>query len=580
MKHPMARSLVVLLAIAAAAVPSAARAGQPDAEPAATWEDEAAWDIPGEWVVDFRDDVALSAIDALVTALGGAPTLVDEGARIAVVRAPAVVAGTMLGALRADTSVEYVEPHARVRALFVPNDPMYAEQWHLARVGAERAWRAAIGRGVTVAVVDTGVACETFDDFTRATDLAETRCVAGWDFVNRRARAADDQGHGTHVAGTIAQSTNNDLGAAGLAFGARLMPVKVLAADGFGTTTAVAAGIRFAADHGAHVINLSLGGPRASVVLQRAVDHARGKGSVVVAAAGNSGGRVGWPAAARGVVGVSATDERDALAWFSSRGRGVDLAAPGVRVLQQTVCDHGRNRCEIFSSYNGTSMASPHVAAAAALLVGLGVTNADVVARTLAATARMPKDARPDHLGAGIVQADAAVFSVLRAQLAGRAVALVIAVLVAWRWAARRARRTGGAAARPTLGFALGGLATSVGLLCFAPWLLDRQPAVVAWLSRPIGDWSSLIGASLHRLLPLANVAVPLGLAVVLLRWRAATRFVAGVSVGTAAYLGAALALGHAATPFGWLATTAWCAVNALGCLYLGSLLMTERSRA
>ena len=195
-------------------------------------------------------------------------------------------------------------------------------------------------------MIDTGIACEKFGPFDKATDLARTRCVEGYNFVAKSPHANDDHGHGTHVAGTIAQSTNNGIGAAGMAFDARLMPVKVLSQGGWGTTTDVADGIRWAADHGAQVINLSLGGPRNSRILQRAVDYAKKRGVVVVAAAGNSGGAVGFPGGSEGVIGVSALDPADKLARFSSRGPGVDLAAPGVDVVQQTICNGGRDRCE------------------------------------------------------------------------------------------------------------------------------------------------------------------------------------------------------------------------------------------
>ena len=140
------------------------------------------------------------------------------------------------------------------------------------------------------------------------------------------------------------------------------MPVKVLNSAGSGAFSTIASGIRWAADHGAQVINLSLGGPRNSKVLQDAVDHARSRGVVIVAAAGNSGGSVGFPGGSEGVIGVSATDSGDKLASFSSRGKGVDIAAPGVNVVQQTICKKGRDGCEIFPGYSGTSMASPHVA--------------------------------------------------------------------------------------------------------------------------------------------------------------------------------------------------------------------------
>ncbi len=321
-------------------------------------------------------------------------------------REPAV-----LEALSRDPRVEHAEPMAVYRETFVPNDPLYAtKQWHLRRVGAEKAWGYTCGQGVTVAVIDTGVACYDHSPFSRGTDLAGTRCEGGWNFVTDTREAYDDQGHGTHVAGTIAQTTDNGVGAAGLAFCASLMPVKVLNKQGFGSVANVAEGIRFAADEGAQIINLSLGGPIKSGILKDAVDHALARGVVIVAAAGNSGKKVGWPAAYPVVVAVSATDDTDKIAWFSSRGPEVAIAAPGVGVTQQTICNGGRDKCEIFGTFNGTSMASPHVAGVAAMIEALGVTRADAVRDALFASARAPAGGANRSLyGAGILDAGAAV---------------------------------------------------------------------------------------------------------------------------------------------------------------------------
>jgi serine protease len=574
------RSLPILaagtLTLLGLLTPSPAAAGEPAGDPSSRWDEESSWDIPGEYLVDFEDGAERAAIDGLLASLGVGfrPTELEASTRIEIASIPEAGAAAILAALRADPRVEHVEPNARVRALFVPDDPLYRQQWHLGRVGAERAWELSIARGVTVAVIDTGVACETVDGFHKATDLAETRCVAGRSFVRGNAKATDDHGHGTHVAGTIAQSTDNALGASGVAFGARLMPVKVLSADGWGTTSAVADGIRWAADNGAQVINLSLGGPRNSLVLQRAVDHARSRGVVVVAAAGNSGGRVGYPGGCRGVVGVSATDQGNALAWFSSRGPEVDLAAPGVGVVQQTVCEHGRNRCELFPAFNGTSMASPHVAAAAALLVGLGVTDPAAVEDRLRSAARK-LDGDPDghKFGGGLLQAGAAAIEVVTRQLVARALATLALMLLAFRWARRRGQTVAPSSPLPWLG----ALTTGVGLLFFAPWMLSRHHFWVDLLSRPLGEWDLLASASLHRFLPLANIAVPLGLAVLLLSVRRAAGLIAGVAVGTAGYLCSVAALGELGTPFGRLVTVLWCLLNALGCVFLASLLLGEK---
>src|SRR5262249_36039202 len=270
-------------------------------------------------------------------------------------------------------------------------------------------------------------------------DLASTECVTGWNFVTRNEHANDDQGHGTHVAGTIAQSTNNGIGGAGLAFHARLMPVKVLNESGWGTTAGGAHGIRWAAEPGAHVINLSLGGPRNSRVLQKAIDEAVARGVVVVAAAGNTGGRVQFPGASDGVIGVSASDPDDKIAKFSSRGDGVDISAPGVNVTQQTICNRGRDKCERFPAYNGTSMASPHVAGAAALVVSLGVTDPVAVEDALRKGARVV-DGSPEGqklYGAGVLQAASTVEQITLRHGLVRLVALAALTLLV----ARAARK-------------------------------------------------------------------------------------------------------------------------------------------
>ncbi|MCA9624224.1 MAG: peptidase S8 [Myxococcales bacterium] len=548
------------------------------AEPESAWNDESSWDIPGEYVVDFADDVEPGVIARALSGLGltGKPTALFDETRIEIVKVPSGLRG-VLDKLRGISDVEGIEPHAQVRAFFVPDDPMYEKQWHMTRVGAESAWGLSVGRGVTVAVVDTGIACENFEQFTKASDLLQTRCVDGWSFVSKTAHANDDQGHGTHVAGTIAQSTNNGIGGAGLAFGARLMPVKVLSADGYGTTTAVADGIRWAADHGAQVINLSLGGPRNSRVLQKAVDHARSRGAIIVAAAGNSGGSVGYPGASDGVIGVSATDQNDALAAFSSRGPGVDIGAPGVSVTQQTICDRGKNRCEIFPAWNGTSMASPHVAGAAALLVGLGVNDADAVEAILKDSAKVLDDSESGKhkFGAGLLQAQAAAAEVFQTQLMARLLALLGMALVAFRWA----RRRGETVALSSPGFWIGATAVGAGIGFFAPFFLSRHELWVDLVIRPLAEWDLvLVGAGFHRFLPLANALVPLALVAVFNSVRGAGPWLAGLCVGTAGYLASVMVLGQMATPFGSVLTSLWCGVNAMICVYLASLLLKKNA--
>ncbi|HVV51299.1 MAG TPA: S8 family peptidase [Polyangia bacterium] len=297
-----------------------------------------------------------------------------------------------------------------------PNDTCYKYQWHLRQIGMPAAWKQGNGKGAVVAVIDTGV--------TKVGDLRDTKFVPGYNFVANNANAADDHGHGTHVAGTIAESTNNGIGVAGVAYGASIMPLKVLSARGSGSMGGIAQAIRWAADHGANVINMSLGGRYAVAPLASAVKYAHGKGVVVVAAAGNDGhGKVSYPARYPGVIAVAATQEDGNTTFYSNWGPEVDLAAPGGNtrgnpqggVLQHTIVPGDIGRTD-YLYFMGTSMASPHVAGVAALVVGAGVKSPDAVEKILLATASKPKgretaaDGRiDDHYGAGIVDAAAAL---------------------------------------------------------------------------------------------------------------------------------------------------------------------------
>lgn len=566
------RSFAAGLSIAALATTFSASAApvEPPSDVLPSREDS--WDIPGRYVVDASEEAGpLAAFREAAARLGVSLVPSDLAEETHIYEFDAADPAVAAELSRAE-GVERLEPLAWVRAMFTPDDPLLKDQWHMTRVNAPAAWDYATGYGVTVAVVDTGIACETHGPFNKGSDLANTSCTGGWNFVSNDTHANDDQGHGTHVAGTIAQSTNNGIGAVGLAFNARLMPVKVLNENGWGTTQDVADGIRWAADHGAHVINLSLGGPRNSKVLQDAVDHARSKGVIVVAAAGNSGGAVGFPGASEGVIGVSATDPDDKIAKFSSRGPEIDIGAPGVNVVQQTVCNRGRDKCERYPGYNGTSMATPHVAGAAALLVSLGVTDAAAVESILKDSARVvdDSDAGKKLYGAGVLDAGAAVRSVTFKQDLFRVVATIAVAAFAF-VAARRKNASSASPLSPA--FVLGALITGPGLFFLAPFVLSRASLPIDFLARPLGDLDLYLGASLHKLLPLANVFVPGALTALLFQNKAARPLIAGVAAGTAGYLAATVAMQTAA---GGLLFTAWCAGNAFLCALLARFCLSE----
>jgi serine protease len=388
----MNRIPLLLAALAAAVLLSASTA-------------EASTYVPGEVIVKYRDGtsgVAQQAVeqstgtDILLEAPGGTAQLgIEDGDSVR----------QTVDQLQSDPSVAYARPNYVARAsAFAPDDPAFPRQWNLSGpfgVNMPEAWDLAAARGApggagaVVAVLDTGVAYQNYGRYRRAPDLR--RFVRGYDFVDFDRNPNDQNGHGTHVSGTIAQSTNNGMGAAGIAYMAKIMPVRVLDADGAGDTFSISRGIRFAARRRVDVINLSLefdASVRASQIpdIVSALRYARQKGVVVVAAGGNQGDTVvAYPARARSVIGVAATTIRGCQADYSNSGVSTDLTAPGGGVdaknsdnaYDEAVCRPNQRGPFIFQEtfttsvrrfglprgYEGTSMASPHVAGAAALVM-------------------------------------------------------------------------------------------------------------------------------------------------------------------------------------------------------------------
>ncbi|MEV4638200.1 S8 family serine peptidase [Actinoplanes sp. NPDC049548] len=258
-------------------------------------------------------------------------------------------------ALRADPSVAYVEQdHLASIAATTPDDPAYSGQWGITKTRVDAAWDRTRGRGgVVVAVVDTGV---------KALPDLSGRLLAGYDFVNDDSNATDDNGHGTMTAGVIAGSGNNGVGIAGICWYCKVLPVKVLNAKGMGTYSDIAEGIRWAADKGADIINLSLGGADDSRVLRDAVAYAAGKGVVVLAAAGNEGSAAPhYPAAIPAVIAVGASTPGDTRYEWSNYGSSwVDIAAPG--------CNPAQGLDGVVGQFCGTSSATPFASGVAALL--------------------------------------------------------------------------------------------------------------------------------------------------------------------------------------------------------------------
>ncbi|TCS83685.1 S8 family peptidase [Tepidibacillus fermentans] len=270
--------------------------------------------------------------------------------------------------LEKDSRIEYVEPHfiyltneldkkpSQNRQSFIPNDRLYLDyQWNLPNIDTEQGWNFTKGnKDIIVAVVDTGVDLN-HPEF-------QGKLVKGYNVINPNRLPMDDDGHGTHVAGIISANTNNGQGIAGITWYNKIMPIKVLDQSGAGTLFDVAQGIIWATDHGADVINLSLGNYAESKYLHDAIRYAFSKNVVLIAATGNDNtDQLGYPAAYPEVIGVSAVDPNQQRAEFSNYGDDVDVVAPGVNIAST----YPNNR---YAALSGTSMASPHVAALAALI--------------------------------------------------------------------------------------------------------------------------------------------------------------------------------------------------------------------
>jgi serine protease len=415
--------------------------------------------VPGEVLIGYSAPPATSLQTAVarrigVRAVAQSPTPTEQVVQLA----PGVSVGAAIARARHQPGVAYAVPDyiAHESGGWIPNDTgnngtaggWQALQWNFlaaSGVDAPDAWTNLIadgrpgGRGVTVAIVDTGVAYRNWHQYVRSPDFAGTRFVAPYDFVANNAYPLDENGHGTFVAGTVAEATNNGLGVAGLAYGASIMPVRVLDASGDGDAATIARGIRYAVNHGAQVINLSLEfdlsvGPADIPEMISALGYAHNRGVVVIAAAGNdSSQQLAEPARDPYVISVGATTRDLCLADYSDVGPGLDLVAPGggddASLPGDPNCHPNRNLPGIFQmtfndpfaprqfslpgGWYGTSMASPHVAAAAALVIASRVVGAhptpEQVLTRLEQTARPLGGSKPSaNYGYGLINAGAA----------------------------------------------------------------------------------------------------------------------------------------------------------------------------
>lgn len=263
------------------------------------------------------------------------------------------------------SEVEYCEPEIVYQVALAANDPFLPKQYSLQKIQCIEAWNyTQSDEKIKIAILDTGVQLDH-------PDLA-SKIVPGYNFIDQNEFPYDTNGHGTHVAGIAAAIANNGIGIAGVAPKAVIQPVKVLTGEGSGSLSTVANGIIWAVNHGAKVINLSLGSPIYSPTLQNAVDYAWNKQVIVVAAAGNVGTWMpNYPAYHPSTISVAATNQFDMKAPFSNFGKWVDVAAPGTNILST----YANSRYAILS---GTSMAVPHVSGLAALLASQGKNNRQI----------------------------------------------------------------------------------------------------------------------------------------------------------------------------------------------------------
>lgn len=331
--------------------------------------------VAGQYLVRFEAGTTDDQRAALVEAQGGRLLRSLPALDSALVEFPELVAGPadaggarLTSTLLSQAEVGLVEPNYTytLSEVYTPNDPLLSQQYAWDLIEAPRGWGRTRGSpGVVIALVDSGAQPDHPD--------LSSRLVAGYDVLEGGSATEDVIGHGTHVAGTAAAATDNGAGGAGACPDCRLMPIRAFNAAGVATLSDIAESIVYAVDHGAKVINLSLGGPGAST-LATAVSYAWSKGAFLSCAAGNSGTSdqtQAYPAAYEACFAVAATDADDARARFSNYGTWVEVAAPGDDILS-TYKD---------SSYrvlSGTSMAAPHVAGLAGLLASQGLNNQQI----------------------------------------------------------------------------------------------------------------------------------------------------------------------------------------------------------
>jgi len=377
--------------------------------------------ISDEIIVKFSGSTAAKAIELTCNELGATDIRSGYGGHYHVLKIKDGTVEETLKRCKKNKEIEYAEPNHIYYINMVPNDEFYAFQWHLHMVNLEEAWEESTGDGITIALIDTGVDPDGIDGFG-------SRLIRGMDFINRINHSRDDNGHGTHLAGTLAQETNNGTGVSGVAPDATILAIKAFDKNGSSRTDNVVDSVRWAVENGARVINLSFGGAPFNETFETAINEGIEQGVVFVAAAGNgSQPQITFPAAYEGVISVGAVQQDKKLAPYSNHGPDLDVVAPGGNVFKDQNNDNNADGIlqetlftDILKSTNpirnyyfldGTSMAAPHVSGVIALLMSkyprLGPS---IIRRIIRSSADdLGEPGRDDTFGWGLVNASNAL---------------------------------------------------------------------------------------------------------------------------------------------------------------------------
>jgi serine protease len=392
--------------------------------------------VPDEVIVRFKDGIREHEKISVLKTHGAIDIQSSYKDFFKVVKVPEGSVKAVIHVLEKHPAIKYAEPNYILRAYGVPNDPKYDLQWNFPLINVEEAWEVSTGEGVTVAVVDTGVNPHGNDGFG-------DRLLDGFNAFLRKSYWEDGNYHGTHVAGTIAQETNNEKGVAGIAYDAQILPVKVISRFNFATVSSVAKGIYWAADNDADIINMSLGGPEGGTALEDAVNYAYNNNITLIAASGNESvdedfsyyydewlQPVSYPAVYENVIAVGAVGYNRERAPYSNGGPELDIVAPGgdeyedidndgypdyIAILQETFSEFlGFRTFAIGWDYkylSGTSMAAPHVAGVAALIKSVHPAwGPDEIKEAITETAReLGQTGWDEQYGYGLIDAYEAV---------------------------------------------------------------------------------------------------------------------------------------------------------------------------